>query len=136
MSKYELEITILPEDVDKRQTLASRIEFTLATSGCRITAGEYDVVITRKSAAQLRKETPKQCPGCGRWSCDRPNCGGSAIAPSCRLAPGLNARCEMHDASCDWSSELRNWKGPTGWVCPESGKVCAEAVAEAVADDT
>ena len=56
MAKYELEITIRPEDVDKRQTLASRIDMALALSGCRITAGEYDVIIVRKSAAQLRRE--------------------------------------------------------------------------------
>jgi hypothetical protein len=56
MAKYELEITVLPQDVDKRQTLATRIDIALALSGCRITAGEYDVIIERKSAAQLRRE--------------------------------------------------------------------------------
>lgn len=56
MAKYELEITILPQDVDKRQTLAARIDTALALSGCRITAGEYDVVIVRKSAAQVRRD--------------------------------------------------------------------------------
>lgn len=56
MAKYELEITIRPQDVDKRQTLAARIDMALATSGCRITAGEYDVIIVRKSASQVRRE--------------------------------------------------------------------------------
>lgn len=56
MAKYELEITIRPEDVDKRQTLASRIDMTLALTGCRITAGEYTVTIERKTARQLRAE--------------------------------------------------------------------------------
>jgi hypothetical protein len=56
VAKYELEITILPQDVDKRQTLASRIEMTLALTGCRITAGEYVVTIERKSAERIRRE--------------------------------------------------------------------------------
>lgn len=56
MAKYELEITIRPQDVDKRHTLAARIDFTLATTGCRITAGEYNVIIERKTARQLRAE--------------------------------------------------------------------------------
>ena len=56
MAKYELEITILPQDVDKRQKLAARIDIALALSGCRITAGEYNVIIERKSAKQLRAE--------------------------------------------------------------------------------
>jgi hypothetical protein len=56
VAKYELEITILPQDVDKRQTLTARIDTALALSGCRITAGEYDVIIERKSAERIRRE--------------------------------------------------------------------------------
>lgn len=96
MAKYELEITIRPEDVDKRHTLASRIDMALALSGCRITAGEYDVIIERKSAAQLRREAkaeaeasaaapeassdePNACPRCGKWWCARATgCTGNA----------------------------------------------------------
>lgn len=91
MAKYELEITIRPQDVDKRHTLASRIDMALATSGCRITAGEYDVIIMRKTAAQVRrdarsavppeaseKEEAVPCPVCGRWWCTRPACTEAA----------------------------------------------------------
>jgi hypothetical protein len=101
MAKYELDITVLPEDVDKRQTLAARIDIALALSGCRITAGEYAVTIERKTAAQIRREAkeaeaedaevtakppqassdePNACPGCGRWSCTRPQCDGTESA--------------------------------------------------------
>ena len=56
MAKYEFEIGIDANDVDKRQTLTSRIDVALAINGCRITAGEYVVTIERKTAAQIRRE--------------------------------------------------------------------------------
>lgn len=98
MPKYELEIEIRPDDVDKRQKLAARIDMTLALTGCRITAGEYTVIIERKTARQLRaeakaeaeagaaapkassdgEEEPNACPRCGKWWCARATgCNGT-----------------------------------------------------------
>ena len=32
-----------------------------------------------------------------------------------------SAQCAVHGTTPDWSSELPNYKGPTGWICPEGG---------------
>jgi hypothetical protein len=32
-----------------------------------------------------------------------------------------SAQCAVHDTVPDWSGELPNYKGPTGWICPEGG---------------
>jgi hypothetical protein len=67
MAKYELEIEIRQQDVDKRQKLTARIDMALACGGCRITAGVYDVIIVRKSAAQIRREEREAVPTSGSF---------------------------------------------------------------------